>query len=153
MSQEKLLTALEVILPTLTELDLTDAATATADLESKLALDSASVAMIRQLAEEGAREGWLLPKEQGGVRFGRITKNLGPFSVDAVLMSGPGPRHRHPRGEIDLAFAQSGSPEFDGHAEGWVVYAEGSAHVPTVSGGEMLILYFLPGAEIEWLGA
>ena len=151
MSKEKLLSALEAILPVLTQLDLADAESAARTLSSELPLESESISLIRKLAELGAGEDWLLPMEKGAVRFGRLTASFGPFSVDAVLMSGPGPKHRHPRGEIDLAFAQKGSPVFDGHAEGWVVYGEGTAHIPTVSAGEMLILYFLPGGEIEWL--
>jgi hypothetical protein len=94
---------------------------------------------------------WLLPKEAGGVRFGRVAKELCGFSVDCVFMNSPGPRHRHPDGEIDLCFATKGASRFDGQPEGWVVYGKGSEHVPTVTDGEMLILYFLPGGKIEFL--
>ena len=66
-------------------------------------------------------------------------------------MNSPGPRHRHPNGEIDLCFGISGASRFDGQPEGWIVYGKGSVHVPTVTGGEMLILYFLPGGAIEFL--
>ena len=86
------------------------------------------------------------------MRFGRVAKDLCGFSIDCVWMNGAGPRHRHPNGEIDLCFATSGAARFDGEPEGWVVYGKGSAHVPTVSEGEMLILYFLPGGAIEFLG-
>ena len=72
------------------------------------------------------------------------------FSVDLVCMTAPGPRHRHPRGEVNLCFALEGSPRFDGQPEGWVVFPPGSEHVPTVTGGRMLIAYFLPGGAIEW---
>ena len=40
--------------------------------------------------------------------------------------------------------------EFDGHAEGWTVYPSGSWHVPSVAGGVMDILYFLPGGAIRF---
>ena len=40
--------------------------------------------------------------------------------------------------------------KFDGHPAGWVVYPPGSAHTPTVSGGAALVLYLLPGGEIEF---
>jgi hypothetical protein len=96
---------------------------------------------------------WLLPKESGGIRFGRVAKDLFGFSVDAVLMDKAGPKHRHPNGEIDLCFTRSGEPKFDGKPEGWVVYGKDSVHVPTVRGGEMLILYFLPAGAIEFLTA
>lgn len=72
------------------------------------------------------------------------------FSVDLVCMTAPGPRHKHPRGEVNLCFALEGSPRFDGQPEGWVVFPPGSEHVPTVTGGRMLIAYFLPGGAIEW---
>ncbi len=39
---------------------------------------------------------------------------------------------------------------FDGGAAGWCVYGPGSAHHPTVTGGEALVLYLLPDGEIEF---
>lgn len=110
-----------------------------------------AVAAVRSAAFAAINSPWLLPKAQGGIRFGRVAKELCGFSVDAVWMDGPGPKHRHPNGEIDLCFAEHGKPEFDGKSEGWVVYGKGSVHVPTVAGGSMLILYFLPGGAIEFL--
>jgi hypothetical protein len=32
-----------------------------------------------------------------------------------------------------------------------VVFPPDSAHVPTVTGGRMLIVYFLPGGAVEWI--
>lgn len=112
---------------------------------------SPEVAAVREAAFAAIDSTWLLPKAAGGIRFGRVVKDLLGFSVDCVLMDKPGPRHRHPNGEIDLCFARSGEPRFDGKAEGWVVYPRNSVHVPTVQGGEMLILYFLPGGAIEFM--
>ncbi|MFT5132306.1 MAG: hypothetical protein ACI9SC_000771 [Gammaproteobacteria bacterium] len=40
--------------------------------------------------------------------------------------------------------------QFDGHGEGWVVYASESAHSPTVTRGEALVLYLLPEGAIEF---
>ncbi|HLQ37132.1 MAG TPA: DUF4863 family protein [Planctomycetota bacterium] len=110
------------------------------------------VEQLRAAAVAAIDSDWLLPKQNAGIRFGRVAKDLDGFSVDAVLMAGPGPRHRHPNGEIDLCFALDGSPRFDGHAEGWVVYGKDTTHVPTVHDGRMLILYFLPGGAIEFVG-
>jgi 2-hydroxylaminobenzoate mutase len=102
------------------------------------------------------------------------------LSVDFVWMSGPGIPHRHPRGEVNLCFAvdvdASGAPRatataskggsggaagsdtrsastarFDGQPQGWVAFPPDSRHVPTVTGGRMLIAYFLPGGEVEWI--
>ncbi|MEC7584095.1 MAG: DUF4863 family protein [Planctomycetota bacterium] len=128
-----------------------DAANAGESCEQLVPFAGDEVAAIRDAATAARDSDWLLPKENGGIRFGRVAKDLGGFSVDAVLMSGPGPKHRHPNGEIDLCFALEGEARFDGHPQGWVVYGSDSTHVPTVTDGEMLILYFLPGAAIEFL--
>ena len=87
-----------------------------------------------------------------GVRFSRVLK-AGPtaaLSIDAVQMSGPGAAHTHPAGEIDLCFAVDGDPRFDGAKEGWVVYRPNTWHVPTVQGGAMDILYFLPQGQMRF---
>ena len=151
MTMESLQAILLPLARELAKISVKDSPAAVASIENVAPLRGELITAIREATEAGAAAGWLLPKENGGIRFGRIAKNLEGLSVDAVLMSGPGPRHRHPNGEIDLCFRRSGDPRFDGHPEGWVVYPPDSTHVPTVSGGEMLILYFLPGAAIEFL--
>ncbi|MBL4848879.1 MAG: DUF4863 family protein [Planctomycetes bacterium] len=144
--------ALDPVAQALVGVDLTDPQAARAIVCERLPLGSEPLTALRAAAETGAAEGWLLSREAGGIRFGRAAKDLHGFSVDAVLMAGPGPRHRHPKGEIDLCFTQRGEARFDGEPEGWVVYGPDSVHVPTVRDGEMLILYFLPGGAIEFLG-
>jgi len=129
------------------DVDQKDAAAA---VERAVPFRGPLIAALREAAVASIGSDWLLPKSNAGIRFGRAAKDLAGFSVDAVLMDVPGPRHRHPNGEIDLCFTTKGDPRFDGKAEGWVVYGKGSAHVPTVKGGEMLILYFLPGGAIEF---
>jgi hypothetical protein len=143
----------EVLRPLALSLQAVDVAAAdgAAQAERAASFVSPMVLAVRQAALANRDSAWLLPKSHGGIRFGRVAKDLHGFSVDAVLMDKPGPRHRHPNGEIDLCFATSGEPKFDGHAAGWVVYGKDSVHVPTVRGGEMLILYFLPGGAIEFL--
>ena len=115
---------------------------------------SASYAELKASCEAGVAEGWLCNREGGGIKYGRIFKpaeDLHGFSVDVVDMKDvAGPHHVHPNGEIDLCFVTKGEPRFDGQPAGWVVYGKGSAHVPTVTGGEMLIFYFLPGGAIEF---
>jgi hypothetical protein len=127
------------------------AADAAARVDARVPFGGEAVRQLRAAAFAAVDSPWLLPKANAGIRFGRVAKDLAGFSVDAVLMDRPGPRHRHPNGEVDLCLARAGAPRFDGHAEGWVVYGPGSVHVPTVTGGEMLILYFLPGGAIEFL--
>ena len=51
---------------------------------------------------------------------------------------------------INLGFAMSGKPLFDGRPPGWVVFPPASHHIPTVTGGEMLIVYFVPGGQVVW---
>ena len=123
---------------------LDDPAAAQATLSERAPFAGPLVQGIRAAAEAGSSAGWLHPRENGGIKFGRVVKDLDGFSVDAVLMDGPGPRHKHPNGEIDLCFTTSGAARFDGQEQGWVVFSPDSVHVPTVSGGQMLILYFLP---------
>lgn len=151
MTQARLIAALQPVIEVLAEVDLRDAGKAQAQIRDRLPVDGVVVRKVLEYAEAGLEAGWLLPKENAGVRFGRVSKDLTGFSVDAVLMSSPGPEHMHPAGEVDLCIARSGSPRFDNKPAGWVVYPPGSRHVPTVAGGEMLILYFLPGGAIEWV--
>ncbi|PCE27616.1 DUF4863 domain-containing protein [Paraburkholderia acidicola] len=102
----------------------------------------------------GVAEGWLCNREGGGIRYGRIFKALPEthgFSVDVVDMNNlAGPHHVHPNGEIDLIMPIDEGATFDGHPAGWCVYGPGSAHRPTVAGGEALILYLLPQGAIEF---
>ena len=51
-----------------------------------------------------------------------------------------------------MIIPQSGGARFDGHGEGWLVYAADSAHSPTVTGGKAIVLYLLPQGKIEFTG-
>lgn len=109
-------------------------------------LNAALVELLEsgKIAERGA-----LP-----VKYGRVAKAGEPtlgFSIDVVHMTGPGPMHRHPNGEVNYCVALEGNPTFDGQAPGWVVFPPESKHVPTVAGGAMLIVYLLPEGAIEFL--
>lgn len=99
-------------------------------------------------------EGWMCDQEAGGVKYGRVIKpgaETHGFSVDVVRMADlKGPYHRHPNGEIDMIMPIAGDARFDGHAAGWCVYGPETAHHPTVSGGEALVLYLLPGGAIDF---
>lgn len=146
-----LLEALGPVLEALAQIDpdLPDAADR---LQARLPLAGTAVRAVEALVREGAADGWLCPKGEPGMRFGRVTKPLPEthdFAVDAVDMARPGPGHTHPRGELNLCFALEGDPRFDGQAPGWVVLPSGSWHIPTVSGGRMAILYFLPGGAFQ----
>lgn len=138
------------VIPHFEGLDLSDPRAAAERLEARLPMGGEVLDRIQRLSEIEARAGVLCPKENMGVRFGRVAKDAAGYSIDAVEMDGPGPKHAHPNGEIDLCFALSGEPDFCGHPPGWSVFAPGSIHVPTVRGGSMRILYFLPGGAIDF---
>ena len=148
-------TALHVLLPLLDVLKTIDPAdpNATQQLNRLLPLSDPRMNAARQLVTAGLAEGWLAPREAGGVKFGRVAKPTdatGGFSIDDVEMNGPGPGHVHPYGEFDLSFALEGNPTFEEQPEGWVVLPPNSWHVPTVNDGRMRILYFLPQGAIEF---
>ncbi|MFZ5478758.1 MAG: DUF4863 family protein [Myxococcota bacterium] len=148
MTREELLAALAPALDTLATSD------AARPAEARAALASLDVSAIRAALVAAHGEGWLTPKENAGIRFGRLAKaspETRGFSIDVVDMNAAAPApHLHPRGEFDLAFSIEGAARFDGHGDGWFVYPPGSRHVPCVTGGRMLIAYFLPGGEIAF---
>lgn len=150
MTKEGFVELLRPLAESLQAVDV-DAADATQQAERAVPFASEQVARVREAALANRDSDWLMPKQGGGIRFGRVAKDLCGFSVDCVLMDRPGPRHRHPNGELDLCFATRDAARFDGKPEGWVVYGKDSEHVPTVTDGEMLILYFLPGGAIDFV--
>ncbi len=98
--------------------------------------------------------GWMCSRGAPGRRFGRVIEP-GPqthdLSVDVVQLEDiVGPHHSHPKGEICLTMPVTPEARFDGHGAGWCVNEPGSAHHPTVTGGEALVLYLLPDGEIEF---
>ena len=149
--QTELLEILAEIAPTIDGIDLS-APDAASRLEAAHPFESPGMRRIRELCVHGVDHGWLVPRVASpSVRFGRLAKDLNGYAVDCVLMTGPALGHTHPRGEINIGFAWEGEdPRFDGLPQGWVVYPPGSHHVPTVTGGTMLFVYFLPGGEVVW---
>ena len=109
---------------------------------------------LQQACRDGVAEGWMCEHQAGGIRYGRVFKadaELQGFSVDVVDMDNcVGPHHSHPNGEIDLVMPLEGDALFDEQPAGWVVYAAGSAHNPTITNGRALVLYLLPGGSIEF---
>ncbi len=130
--------------------DATEAETALAARFDPAGEEACSLhAKLQQLVEDGV----LANRGELPVRWGRAAKpseETFGYSIDVVYMNGAGPKHRHPRGEVDYCIAVEGSPTFDGRPPGWVVLPEDSIHVPTVEGGTMLIVYLLPDGEIEF---
>ena len=152
MSNEKLIDALAPVLERLKTLDLTKPAAAREALGKEFPLDSAFGKKLRGLAEAGLKEGWLCAKEAGPSKFSRVAKpDAGRgYSIDAVMLWGDGPWHKHTGGEVNCMLALEGTPAFCGFKEGWAVFAPGSEHVPSVKDGKMIIFYMLPGGAVEW---
>ncbi len=111
---------------------------------------------IEALSLKAVAEGWMCDRDAGGIRFGRVLKPdeaTRDFSVDVVYMKNvKGPHHVHTTGEIGMIMPITEGAEFDGMGRGWYVYPPGSAHHPTVTGGEALVLYLLPQGSIEFTG-
>lgn len=148
-----LASALAPVLEVVRGIDPSDPQAAKQKLDEALPLEGEALRELATLVRRGVQEGWLCDREGApGIRYSRVLKadQGGGLSVDCVHMSVPGPGHTHPNGEIDLCFAVSGAPRFDGNPPGWTVYPPGSWHVPAVEGGAMDILYFLPGGAIEF---
>jgi hypothetical protein len=116
--------------------------------------ESVEFKAIEALCHKGVAEGWMCQREAGGIRYGRVLPpddGLAGFSVDVVHMTDvAGPHHRHPEGEIDMVMPISPDARFDGTPRGWKVYGPDTAHRPTVTGGTALVLYLLPGGQIEF---
>jgi hypothetical protein len=127
-----------------------DAALARA-LNDRFPASGAKFQAIRAACERAIADGWMCDRDQGGIKFGRVIKDIDGFSVDVVQMKDVvGPHHRHPNGEIDMVMPLDPAAKFDGHGAGWVAYGPNSAHKPTVSDGAALVLYLLPGGAIEF---
>ena len=123
-------------------------------LNAHYGADSDWYAQMQQACASGVAQGWLFPRENGGIRWGRVLEAstaLNDFSVDVVQMKDiAGPHHSHPLGEIDLILPITPGALFDGHAAGWCVYGPDSAHSPTVTQGEAWVLYLLPQGQIQF---
>ena len=99
-------------------------------------------------------EGWMCAEGGEGRRFGRIiepTPETGNLSVDVVRIADrQGPHHRHPTGEVCMVMPVTPTAKFDGNGRGWCVYEPDTAHVPTVTDGDAIVLYLLPDGRIEF---
>src|SRR5215467_4589817 len=151
---QSLLALLDAPMAAAARTPLADAAAARAALEKAYPARGPAAQKLRAELLAAVKDGVICDRGKDAIRYSRLCKpDATPHgvSVDFVWMTGPGINHRHPKGEVNLCFAVEGDPRFDGQAEGWVVFPPGSAHVPTVTGGRMLIAYFLPQGAVEWI--
>ncbi len=124
------------------------------DLNRKFPPGGEPFLRIRDACHAGIAAGWMCTQGDAKRRFGRIfeaSDAMHRFSVDVVDITDlVGNHHRHPTGEIDMIMPVTPAAEFDGRGAGWLVYAPGTGHRPTVTAGRALILYLLPEGKIEW---
>lgn len=148
----QVLAALEPLMDTVTQVDPTDPAGAVAALEAAHPFEGLD--SVRRLLFAARDEGWLTPRTATPtLTYGRLAKaseNAQELGIEVVDMSGAGPEHTHPNGEINLCFPEAGTPLFEGCPGGWVVMPPDSHHTPDVQQGRMLIVYFLPGGAIQF---
>ena len=124
------------------------------ELRTLFPSDGDTFKAIETACHEAIAAGWMCNQGGPGRRFGRVIE-AGPethgLSVDVVdLEDIVGPHHRHPTGEVCMIMPVTASARFDGNGKGWKVYEPGSAHHPTVTEGEALVLYMLPAGRIEF---
>lgn len=109
---------------------------------------------IEKACHKAIADGWMCARGDVGQRWGRVIKpceETGGLSVDVVdLIDLAGPRHGHPGGEVCMVMPITPEAQFDGTSRGWCVFEPGSAHNPTVTNGEALILYMLPDGKIDF---
>ena len=124
------------------------------DLELNYPPSSGWFRQVNDACHAGIAAGWMCREGDARRRYGRIFEAdavTHGFSVDVVDITDlVGNHHRHPTGEIDMIMPVTPQAQFDGKGAGWLVYAPGSGHRPTVTGGRALILYLLPEGKIEW---
>ncbi len=124
------------------------------DLAARFPGDGETFAAIEAACLEAIEAGWMCDQGEGNRRFGRVIEpgqGTGDLSVDVVDMTDlRGGHQTHPSGEILMIMPQDEGARFDRRGRGWLVYAPGTGHRPSVEGGRALVLYLLPGGRIEW---
>lgn len=111
------------------------------------------------LLRTGIEEGWACYAEIDGpdYRRGRIASaapETHGFSVESGMLKDVlGNYHRHPRGEINMIGPVDPDGRFCGSGAGWKVFGPDTRHYPTVTGGKVTMLFFLPDGEIEYISA
>src|SRR5210317_878374 len=119
------------------------------ELNRRFPQDGETFNAIESACHEAIADGWMCAQGGAGRRFGRVieaSEETGRLSVDVVdLENIVGPHHRHPAGEICMVMPVTRGARFDDMPRGWCVFEPGSDHRPTVTDGEALVLYMLPG--------
>jgi hypothetical protein len=110
---------------------------------------------LASLLKAGVEEGWVgyVEIEGADYRRGRIAEpsdaTAGMSVETGLLRDVKGQYHCHTNGEINMVMPLEEHATFCGKGAGWQVFPPKSEHFPTVV-GRALILFFLPGGEIEY---
>lgn len=129
------------------------------DLNDSYGPQTEAYAELLKLLRMGIDEGWACYAEIDGpdYRRGRLAKNCPEtqgFSVETGMLKNVlGNYHCHPLGEINMIGPVDATAQFCGHGAGWKVFGPDSRHYPTVTGGKVTMLFFLPGGQIEYMPA
>ena len=125
-----------------------------AELNARFPVDGREFRELAEACKAGVLDGKLAIHQSGPVKFERVIEpsdDSHRFSVDVVVAPVfSGRRHSHPTGEIDMIIPLHPDARFDDHGEGWLVYPPESEHTPTTTGGDAIIIYFLPEGQIDW---
>ena len=111
---------------------------------------------IKRLLRTGIEEKWACYAEIGGPDYRRGRLGVAPGSPhefvieSARLKDVKGNYHLHPLGEINMIQPIDSEGRFCGSGEGWKVFAPGTSHYPTVTGGACTFVFLLPKGEIEY---
>jgi len=111
---------------------------------------------MTRLLRAGIEEGWACYAEIDGAdyrrgRLGTAGDGVHDFVIESArLKDVKGNHHRHPLGEINMIQPLDPASRFCGSGEGWKVFAAGTSHYPTVTGGACTFIFLLPKGEIEY---
>ncbi|NWA45683.1 DUF4863 family protein [Pseudomonas gingeri] len=127
------------------------------ELNQRFGATSEVYSELLRLLRVGIEEGWACYAEIDGPDYRRgqlakSTENANGYSVETGMLKNVlGNYHLHPQGEINMIGPEDDGATFCGNGAGWKVFAPGSQHFPTVKGGKVTMLFFLPGGEIEYM--
>lgn len=130
------------------------------ELEKRLNRDygpeTARFQEMKQLLRSGIEENWACYQVIDGAdyrrgRLGVAADGVHDFVIESArLKDVKGKYHKHPLGEINMIQPVDPQSRFCGTGEGWKVFAPGTSHYPTVSGGTCTFIFLLPKGEIEY---
>ncbi len=125
-------------------------------LNDRYGAHTENYATLLRLLRQGIVEGWACYDEISGpdYRRGRIAEASAithGFTVESGMLTDVlGNYHRHPLGEINMIGPVDATGQFCGSGAGWKVFPPDSSHYPTVTGGAVTMLFFLPDGLIEY---